>query len=662
MADERATVAVDLQSNVRSVAESDAEALERLQAELTGNVEALRNMQKAMRNLQGGKTVDIATTRKLRDEMAATKARIASTQQAVIGLGGAFKRTVSPANEAKGGVQRLRDAALLTGGPLGQLTGRLGALARLVGSGVIVAGIAAIAAACVALTAASLAAAGSLATYAIKQADARRSELLRLEGLTKIRNFMFGFAGGFTRAADKASYLQSTLDAVTAQVAIGRSEVAGYETQLYKMGLRGRNLKDALLGAAMTASAQGDEAAQHFMGWAAGAAAVGQSVRRLTDDVKARLGGIVKAQLLSLDVQMLKLREDVNHLFDGLQITPLLESLHTVLHLFSQQQAVGRALRGVIERAFKAFGLGGFDAGLAMKRFVQGLVIGVLTIEGKLLDLALWFAKTFGIGKRKADDFSGAVDLGIATVYGLAAALTVVGVTAAIAATPFYLLGKGLMLLWKGIKLVGGAASDLYDAGKKLGGSLMGGIWQGIKDGVGNAVKAVDEAAGSILGAFKSAMMIHSPSVRMRVQAGRPVTQGVALGIRDEVPRVRAASRVVAGVALRGGVGVGVRARAAVGVGVRAQLAAGRAPLAPMRVPAPMVRGVPAPPPPARGRFTHTAPAAPAAAGPVFHFHFEGGAPKDEKGGLDEARFKKLAIEAFTEAMRAMAVQRGVAS
>lgn len=660
MADERATFALDLEGNLKQNAESDAQAIERLQAELLGGTQALRGMQQALRNLQGGKSVDIATTRKLRDEMAATKAKIANTQQGLLQLGGTAKGLPKPVKEAGSSFSRLADAVQKSGGPLGSFAGRLEEVSKLAASGVIVAGIAAIAAALVALTAATLAAAAATALYGLRQADARRSELLRLEGLTKLRYGMFGMMGGFQRAAESSGQLQANLDAVTATVALSRGEVAKYQEQLYKMGLRGRNLQDALQATATTAAVQGDAAAQAFAGWAAGANATGQSVRKLADDVKARLGGIARAQLLSLSTQLEKFRENIDHLFDGLKIQGILEAIHTVLGVFAKGQAVATALRGMIERTFKAFGAGAPDAGLAVKRFLQGIILGLLKVENVVLRARIWWAETFGVNKRKTDSWREAVQLGKIAAFGLAAAVLLVGAAFAITLIPIYAFGKALIGAYKVGKVLVAGFSELvgqaYDAGK----NLIAGVGNGIKAGINYVVRAASEAASSAINAFKSSLQIRSPSVKMRLQVGRPISAGVAAGMHDERRTVERAGRGVAGAAVRGATVIDLGAR------MRRQPpgapnAAARFELPPAAAPA-----AAEPPPQRRQAAAGQAAQPPVSIQVTVQVTIDGGA----SGGTDEARIRKIAEEAgrkgamagVTEAMRGAAISLGAAA
>jgi hypothetical protein len=658
MADEavRATFALDVQSNAQEVGESSAEALERLQKALQGDVIAMRGMSQALRNLQGGKAVDIATTRKLRDEMAAAKARIAGTQQALLGLGGVAKGLPRPVKDAQGGVTGFADAVQKAGGPLGHFAGRLKAVSKLAKGGILVAGIAAIAAALVALTAASLAAAGALAIYALKQADARRSELIRLEGLTKLRYGYMGLGFGFQRAADKASTLQSALDSVTEQVALSRDEVAGYESSLYKMGLRGRNLQDALLATATTAAVQGDAAAQSFAGWAAGAAAAGQSVRKLADDVKARLGPLAREQLLALPTQLLKLRENVSHLFDGLKINGLLEALHTVFAVFNRNAAVAGALRQLIEHVFKAFGAGAPDAGLAVKRFIQGVTIGLLQVEHVVMRVAVWWLRTFGRPK-VTQDFAKAVRFAELAVYGLGAAVALTLGGLALTAYTIYKVIQGLMvlggaLLWVVGKLYDGAKA-FYDVGK----SLVMGIGDGIKSGIAYVVKAALQAVNAPLAAAKAAMQIHSPSRRARVEVGRPMAQGVALGHEDELPRIRRSAGRVAQASLRGATVTDIAPR------LRMQAAIGRTNPAAEAPPAPLLRAPREAPPAAVGGGPQGGRGAVPPVNVVFNYHAaEGGGAKGGADPGERERVMRWVEEGITEALRKAAYGMGTAA
>ena len=65
MADQTATVAIELEDQVSGAAESAAGALKQLRDQIDADKRALTQMQAAMRNLQGGTVVNIQAVRSI---------------------------------------------------------------------------------------------------------------------------------------------------------------------------------------------------------------------------------------------------------------------------------------------------------------------------------------------------------------------------------------------------------------------------------------------------------------------------------------------------------------------------------------------------------------------------------------------------------------------
>lgn len=531
-ADTTTTFAIDLQSNTAEVAKGGAAALEDLKTKIQGDIGALREMQKAMRGLQGASVVNIDAARKLREQMAAQKATIAANQAAFVNLGGAFK-----ANQPESvKTEKLIDLLQKGGGRAGSFAGKIGEIGKaLTGRS---AALLAIAGATAAVTAATAAGIAVLAKYAVTTADARRSELLHLEGLTKMRFFWAQMIPGFRLASDSADFLQKQIDSVSATTALGRDQVAGYTEQLYKMGLRGGNLQAALEGVTTTAAVLGESQAQAFAQWAAGAAMTGRSVRALADDVKARLGGIAARQMLSLDVQAKKMRENFNFLFSSLKIEGLLKGLKGITDLFSASTAEGTALRQLIEVIFQPLIDQTSKAGPIVRRFFQGMILGAQQLVIWMLEIRLWFKKTFGASDilKGIDMQTLAVKAGAAAVGLLAAGL----LTAAGAILYFTAPISAAIAAIIGIKLaVDQALKLVQEVGgwKAAGKAIVMAIGQGIADGTLYVERAIINVAKKAWTSFKDAIGMHSPP-KLFVGGGFAMGHGTALGLRQSAPLV----------------------------------------------------------------------------------------------------------------------------
>jgi hypothetical protein len=564
MADQTATFAIELEDKVSGPTASAAGALKRLGDQISADKRALSQMQQAMKNLQGGSVVNIKQFQQLQQQIVAKKGAIAQAQSSFLSLGGTFNKTSGSGAGLQAKLAALAKQAQVMPGPLGGLIARFSSLAGAVGSGLIAAGIVAIVAALALLVVATAAAVNALARYGVAQADARRSELLRLEGLTKIRYW-------YATVAGNAAQMQGAIDKVSASTALGRDKVAAYSEQLYRMGLRGENLSAALEGVAIKASVQGEEQATMFAGWAAGAALTGRSVRKLADDVKSRLGGIAEKQMLSLTVQTVKQQEAFAALFSGLNIEPFLKAKKIINDLFSQSTASGRALKQLLTLLVQPLVNAVTAAAPVVKRFFQGLILGALDIAITILEVRAAFRRTFGGGEAtKGIDLTtaaitagkvavglfatglavaavAAVGLGVQLVtwlvpamWGLVASAGALALEGLVIAAPFLLAaaaifavintGRLLYQLWKEI--------DWTDLGR----SIWQGIVGGLKSGAQWVVDAVTNIGKAASAAFKNALGIASPSKAFQ-NLGAAIPAGVTLGVEQGTPAARRAVR-----------------------------------------------------------------------------------------------------------------------
>lgn len=556
-ADAQATFAIDLEDGTSGAAESAASALANLKRQMEADTAALGAMNKAMRNLQSGAVVNIDQFRKLQASIQAKKQAIADAQSSYLALGGTFDKVRPKPKELSSGFAEIRNAAQMLPGPLGSIIGRFESLGGLLKGGAIAVGIAAVAAAIVALTAAAIAGTAALLKYGIAQANARRAEGLRLEGLTKMRNW-WGVAAG------SATEMQAAIDRVSASSALGRDKIEGYAAQLYKMHLRGDNLTQALEATAIKAAAVGDEGASAFMGWAAGAAMAGGSVKRLADDVRARFGAVAAKQLLDLNVQTAKLKENFSALWDDLKIDGLLKAVSSITALFSQSTRSGQALKAILTTMFQPM-VGAIEwAAPIAKRFFQGIVIGALLAAISVLRLRKWWRETFDTEALKGIDLTtAALYAGVAAVAVLAGSFAVLGVVmvgALVAAMPFIwaavvavgaLALKALILAAPfilGAIAIGAliaAGYQLYRLWKEidwtdLGKSIVDGIVGGLKNGAKWVIDAVKSLGRDAMGAFKSALGISSPS-KAFANLGVAIPQGIESGVQAGAPRAQAA-------------------------------------------------------------------------------------------------------------------------
>lgn len=547
-ADESVTFAIDMEDGTSGPAESAAKALKSLKDSIKSDTRELGELQKAMRNLQQGSVVNIEQFQTLKKAIDEKKESIAKAQSSFLSLGGSFRDS----NPPTGRFQAFAQQAQAIPGPIGDILKRFGSLKELVAGGAIALGIAAIAAALVAVTAAAVAAAVALGKYGLEQANARRGELLQLEGLTKMRNW-FGIAAG------NAKEMQGAIDRVSGSTTLGRDKLVGYTNELYRMGLRGQNLTYALEAASIKGAALGDEGAKSAMHWAAGMAIAGGSVKKLADDVKARFGGVVAMQMLDLNVQAAKLKENFGLLFTGLDIEGVLRGLSGVTQLFSQSTYSGQALRAIMTELFKPFTAALEWAAPLAKRFFQGLIISALQVGIVVLKLRNWFREAFGTDTWKGLDLmTTALWAGRLALLGVGAAIVLTGglfVAALVFATPFIwaavtavgaLALEGLLLAAPfilGAVAIGALIAAGYQLYKlwqeidwtELGTSIVDGIVNGLKSGAQWVKDAVLELGESAMKTLKETLGIASPSKEF-ARLGLAVPEGFEEGVRQGTP------------------------------------------------------------------------------------------------------------------------------
>lgn len=558
MADEKVTYAIVVEDEASGAALTAAQALKKLDEQIAADTKSLAAMQKAMRNLQQGSSVNINAFRSLQSQIDATKGRLASSQQKVLDLGGGFGKTADKGKGFAAKLKEMQGQAQVMPGPIGGIVSKLQAMRAAIAGNVIALGVVAIAAALAALAVAAVAATRALYNYGVAQADARRSELLRLEGLTKMRFF-------FQRIPGNAKEMQNAIDQVAAKTPVAREQVAKYSEQLYRMGLRGDALSKTLEGVAIKSAVQGEEAANAFAGWAAGAALTGRSVDKLVDNVKARLGGVAAKQMQSLTTQTLKQKEAQDALFSGLDVDAWLAAWKGVRDLLSQATASGRALKLMVTTLLQPLIDSSTSGAPILKRFFQGIIIAGLHVLIAVLTLRNWFKKTFGERSlfKGMDEF--AVFMGKFVAGGTIATLTilVVAFAAAIAAVvaPVMSVFYAVYKLWT----MFGQLQDLLEAGKwveaglllfdtifdvlsntvpglffELGKMIVGGIIRGL--GGGELIETAKKMGRDMLIGFSSILGIESPS-KAFMRAGLEIPAGVAAGVDKGAPAAEQAAQ-----------------------------------------------------------------------------------------------------------------------
>jgi hypothetical protein len=514
-ADETASFAIELEDDASGAAKTAAQSLELLRKKLTEDTDALRAMQSAMRNLQGGAAVNIETFRKLRDQITAQKAAVAAGQERYIKLGGSFKDLSKKGGESAQGLKHLLDAAKGTAGPMGGLFERVNLLTKSLGAAGL-AGVAVVAVAGLAILAAGIVALiAKLAEFALVSADAARSQSLLLEGLVATNP-------AWIKNASSAGELEDAIGRVSNSVAISQDKVFGYATELYKAGLRGGELEEALDAASISASVLGDTAASSFIDSAKGVKELGGSVSNLAAQVKGKLGPTAAAQMLALSTQTAKFHEHLSGLFEGVAIEKFLGALHDVLSVFDQTTITGKALKTLVETIFNPIFAAAETLGPVLKAFFQGMVIGALLVTIAVLKIRNAIRDAFGDESKSSIDYIKlATDAGVIAIGFLVGILAVlVGALAAVGAAA-YAIVKPFLLAYEFASSIDWGA---------LGTSIVDGIIGGITGAAGRLVDSVKGLGESAINSIKGTLGIGSPS-KVFAGIGIDTAAGYAQGV-----------------------------------------------------------------------------------------------------------------------------------
>lgn len=536
MADNTATFAIELDTGGSTAgAEGLESALAKLKEAIRADKAEVAGLQAALKNLQGGASVNLEQFKSLRDQLKAKQASLAAATDGYAKLGGKFGELAPKAAEGANNVEGILAAVKGGAGPMGGLLEKVqafsGAIKKIGATKALAVGaIAAIAIVAVALAAALVSATIAMASFALSAANSALAQRAVFDGMK------LG-AGG-------AAHLTSTIDALASSLPTPRKELEALAEKLAATGLRGKEL-DAELKKVATADA----------------------VKKF---------GSVGAGLLNLDVQIDKFHENIARIFSGVNIKPFLEALRSILSLFDQSTSSGKALKAIVEGLLNPLFAGLTSLAPLAKGFFQGLVIGALLLTIAVLKVKNALKDTFGGFLGQIDLVKVGVYAGLAVFGALAAILAVVAVVAVVAAAamilvlfPFIAIAAMativLALVAAPFIALVAAASAAWDylSGldlAQIGSDLIGGLVDGIVGAGGAVLSAITGVVGGAIDAAKSLLGIHSHS---KVFKGMGINTGggFAEGVDKTQGTVETATEGLAdaavGGAARGGAGGG---------------------------------------------------------------------------------------------------------
>lgn len=260
-------------------------------------------------------------------------------------------------------------------------------------------------------------------------------------------------------------------------------------------------------------------------------------LRALEAASQARFGKTIQAQMLSVNTQFAKARENLAGMVSGVDLGPALSGFKEMLSIFDESTAAGAALKTLLN-----VGLGGLSRALGVllplgKDFFLEMMIGALEMYLAVRPIARqirdWIAPFLTA--------ENAATAGKVAVYALAAAfgLLAVGAVAAVAAIVLP-LAIATIAVWKFWSAVKGAWGSLSETGKDIAGAIVDGLVNGILGGIPRALSAVADLGTSLAARFRSVLQIGSPS-KLFFRYGVNIDEGAEGGIEAGAGRVQGA-------------------------------------------------------------------------------------------------------------------------
>jgi hypothetical protein len=412
--------------------------------------------------------------------------------------------------------------------------------------------------------------------------------------------FGFGAAGAARDARILADALTGTsalgaeFDAVVTQLAskvpMARAQIADLARELNLMKLGRRDMQAGLTAIAITTSAIGDSAGNVIKGVVQSSAAmkrftlgarnmwgeyqglagsgfksmdvigrlavqlgvstaeaekrlrlgqvtIKQGTQALEAAAKMRFGSTIAAQMLSVNTQFSKAKENLSKMVSGVNLEPVLDGLRSLLSIFDEGTVAGATLKTLLN-----VGLGGIGKVLTAilplgKDFFLEMMIGALQMYLAIRPIA-----------RQIRDWiepfltaENAATAGKVAIYGIAAAFGLVTIAALAAAAAIMLpFAIAAAVIWVVAAAIRSAWSWLINDAAEAGTNLIDSFVGMLTAGVGRAMDAAKDLASSVAKAFKGALGIASPS-KLFQSYGRFTVQGFAEGVEEEAGQAQGA-------------------------------------------------------------------------------------------------------------------------
>jgi hypothetical protein len=492
-------------------------------------------------------------------------------------LGSHVDKTLAQQNEQLG---KLQGSLGAVGGPLGslgqQIVGPVKGFTELASSigtarAAMILGAAAavaIAAAIAALTVALVAGTIAIAAWAVGLADSNRSAGLAQEAFEAMHPDLAALSGDFKALADETG--------------LGADALRGIAKGLKDAGESSDAMSDSLRTAAIAERALGSGGAAAYtqlVKAAADATAEAEKVAEKTGRVPAelakkvadataavddfamtaqtKLGGVVARQMMGLDAQGERFKKNINELFGGLNIDPVLEGLQRLVALFDANTEAGQTIKFLFESVFQPLIDQADEAAIAVERFALGFLIGLTKLYISLKPVVRAIEDFFGFEDDSLLSLMGDVkNIGEVVAYGMAALAGAFGlVIAALLAVPatIALAVAAFTAFWQMVGEAGAkAALGIRDAITgaldwvrsidlmQIGRDILQGMANGISASAGVVRDAVSNAVNGAIRSAKEALGIASPS-KVFANFGELTGEGYTEGVEDSSGDAQAA-------------------------------------------------------------------------------------------------------------------------
>jgi hypothetical protein len=438
------------------------------------------------------------------------------------------------------GLARLQSGLGQIGGPLGRLGQMVVApakgfadMSQSIGTAraaavVGVVGVVALVAAVVALSAAAVAGVAAIGAWAVKLGDARRSADLTREAFEAMHPELVALRGDFS--------------AIVNSTGMGEAALRDLAKSLKDAKVAAVDMPAALHAAALAETALGKGGASEFI---ADIKAGKLAVRDFASETEAKLGGVVARQMLGLESQGARLRNNFGKIFGGMNIDPALEGLRTLVELFDENTVAGRAIKFLFESVFQPLINQAQNAAYVVEAFALGFLIGLTKVYIAVKPAIQAIEEFFGFkdnslldvltGAKDAGEFAAKAFVVLAAAFAVVVGVVgvVVGVLVALGAV---VVDQVVGAVTKAVEFVRG----IVDLWRNLGSAIMTGLSEGIGAGAGAVLAAITGAVKGAISAAKRMLGIASPS-KVFADIGVNTGAGFEEGVEQKVAPVQSA-------------------------------------------------------------------------------------------------------------------------